>query len=88
METTNYGIIWSQNVHFVTTLLESQNKTKLLNKSCYGICAYEGNSVKTTKYGIILSQNIHFVTTVPLMRTGVLYPRVRDFLFNLQKLLL
>ena len=26
------------------------------------------------------SQNFHFVTTVPLTRTGVLYPRVRDFL--------
>ena len=52
----------------------------LLNKSCYGICAYEGKSVKTTKYGIIWSQNIHFVTTVPLTRTGVLYPRMRDFL--------
>jgi len=24
-------------------------------------------------------QNFHFVTTVPLTRTGVLYPRVRDF---------
>ena len=33
-----------------------------------------------TKYAVILSQNVHFVTTltVPLTRTGVLYPRVRD----------
>ena len=31
-------------------------------------------------YGIIWSQNVHFVTTVPLTRTGVLYPRVQDFL--------
>jgi len=26
METTKYGIIWSQNVHFVTTLLVPANK--------------------------------------------------------------
>ena len=36
--------------------------------------------METTKYGIIWSQNVHFVTTVSLTRTGVLYPRVRDFL--------
>ena len=37
--------------------------------------------METTKYGMIYSQNVHFVTTVPLTRTGVLYPRLRDF-FN------
>ena len=25
-----------------------------------------------------MSQNVHFITTVPLTRTGVLYPRMRD----------
>merc|ERR1712030_48291 len=35
--------------------------------------------IYTTKYGIIWSQNVHFVTTVPLTRTGVLYPHMRDF---------
>ena len=33
METSKYGIIWSQNVHFDTTLLEPLKKN-LLNKSC------------------------------------------------------
>ena len=37
--------------------------------------------METAKYGMIYSQNVHFVTTVPLTRTGVLYPRLRDF-FN------
>ena len=29
------------------------------------------------------SQNFHFVTKVPLTRTGVLYPRVRDFFIQI-----
>ena len=32
METTNYGIIWSQNVHFDTTFLEPQNKKLIEQK--------------------------------------------------------
>ena len=32
METTNYGIIWSQNVHLVTTLLVTLMKPNLLTK--------------------------------------------------------
>ena len=37
-------------------------------------CVYYGGDCR-----IIWSQNVHFVTTVPLTRTGVLFPRVRDF---------
>ena len=37
--------------------------------------------MKSSKFGMIWSQNINLVTTGPLTRTGVLYPRVLDFLF-------
>ena len=34
METSKYGIIWSQNVHFVTTLLKPQNKKRNIHLRC------------------------------------------------------
>ena len=53
---TKYAFIWSQNIHFITTLQNS------FNKSCWGVCTYV---IETNKYGIIWSQTVHFVT--PLM---------------------
>ena len=35
--------------------------------------------ISLTNLMIPWSQSDHFVTTVPLTRTGVLYPRMRDF---------
>ena len=60
---TKYAVIWSQNVHFVTILLEP-----LIKK-----CTYKLNVMETTKYGIIWSQNVHFVTTllVPANKTFI-----------------
>ena len=63
--------------------LTGASKQKVyLTKTCQVICTYEGNAMQTTKYGIIWSEKVHFVTTltVPLTKTGVLYPRVPDFL--------
>ena len=60
---TKYAVIWSQNIHFITTLQVHLIKN-FFNKSCWGVCTYKGNVIETNKYGIIWSQTVHFVTTL------------------------
>ena len=76
METTKYRIIWSQNVHFVTTLLLPLNKKTYLTKVVkeYALMKEMSRRPQNMEY-------VHLGITLTDSSTGmeVLYPRMRDF---------
>ena len=75
METTKYGIIWSQNVHFVTTLLlpiKKNNLTKVFKE--YALLKEMSSRPLNMEY-----VHLGITLTDSSTGTGVLYPRVRDF---------